>query len=152
MNRLGHSICDTIFASALCPLFVAPCNSLLSLNNDFPFSSHHKPSVAASRNVVPLCAHNDKPIWVTHKPKRQKQVHNIFYDDRGFPDQSDEFNYLLHNVDGSHTSQIVISRTWSSWPGGLAVPFTVQPSRAWDSNAWRPRFVSPSRGCPRASV
>ena len=24
----------------------------------------------------------------------------FFYDDRGFPDQSDEFDYLLHSVDG----------------------------------------------------
>jgi len=44
--------------------------------------------------------HNDAPIRVAHKPKRQKQVHNIFCGDRGFPDQSDEFDYLLHNVDG----------------------------------------------------
>jgi len=44
--------------------------------------------------------HNDAPIRVAHKPKRQKQVHNIFCDDREFPDQLDEFDYLLHNVDG----------------------------------------------------
>ena len=56
--------------------------------------------MAASQNAVPLLAYKDEPIRVAHKPKRQKQVHNIFYDDRGFPDQSDELNNLLQNVDG----------------------------------------------------
>ena len=42
---------------------------------------------------------HDAPIRVAHKPKRQKQHTNIFVDDRGFPDQSDEFDYLLSNVD-----------------------------------------------------
>ena len=57
-------------------------------------------SVAASRNDVPLLAHAAEPMWVVHQPKRQKRVHNVVYDDRGFPDQSDEFDYLLHSVDG----------------------------------------------------
>ena len=58
-------------------------------------------SAAESRNDVPLLAHAAEPIRVAHKPKRQKRVHNVFYDDRGFPDQSDElFDYLLHSVDG----------------------------------------------------
>jgi hypothetical protein len=57
-------------------------------------------SAAASWNDVPLLAHVTEPIRVAHKPKRQKRFHNVFYDDRGFPDQSDEFNYLLHSVDG----------------------------------------------------
>ena len=57
-------------------------------------------SAAASRNDVPLLAHAAEPIRVAHKPKRQKRVHNVFYDDRGFPDQSDKFDYLLNIVDG----------------------------------------------------
>ena len=40
-----------------------------------------------------------EPIRVAPKPKRQKQVHNIFLDDRGFPDTSDKYDYLLHNKD-----------------------------------------------------
>ena len=47
-----------------------------------------------------VLAHAAEPIWVAHKRKRLKRVHNVFYDDRGFPDQSDEFDYLLHSVDG----------------------------------------------------
>ena len=40
------------------------------------------------------------PIRVAPKPKRRKRGNNVFFDDRGFPDQSDEFDSLLHNVDG----------------------------------------------------
>ena len=49
---------------------------------------------------VPLLAHATEPIRVAHKPTHQKCFHNVFYDDRGFPDQSDEFDNLLHSVDG----------------------------------------------------
>ena len=49
---------------------------------------------------MPVSAHAAEPIKVAHKPKIKKWVHNVFYDDRGFPDQSDEYNYLLHSVDG----------------------------------------------------
>jgi hypothetical protein len=27
-------------------------------------------------------------------------LRNVFYDDRGFLDQSDEFNHIMHNIDG----------------------------------------------------
>jgi hypothetical protein len=40
------------------------------------------------------------PIQVTPKPKRQRRLKNIFLDDRGFPDQFDKFDQLLHNFDG----------------------------------------------------
>ncbi len=40
------------------------------------------------------------PICVTPKPKCRSKAWNVFYDNRGFPDQSDEFNHLLHNIDG----------------------------------------------------
>jgi hypothetical protein len=44
---------------------------------------------------------SEPPIRVTPKMKgnygKQK---NVFLDDRGFPDQSDESDSLLHNVDG----------------------------------------------------
>jgi hypothetical protein len=32
--------------------------------------------------------------------KSQKKARNVFYDDRGFPDETDAYNNLLHNVDG----------------------------------------------------
>ena len=47
-----------------------------------------QPTVLSSEHVA-------EPIRVAHKPKRQKQVHNIFYDDRGFPNQSDEFDLSI---------------------------------------------------------
>jgi hypothetical protein len=41
------------------------------------------------------------PIRVTPKMKGNSgKRKNVFLDDRGFPDQSDEFNSLLHNIDG----------------------------------------------------
>ena len=49
---------------------------------------------------MPVSAHATEPIRVAHKPKRQKRLNNVFYDDRGFPDQSDKYDYLLHSVDG----------------------------------------------------
>jgi hypothetical protein len=35
------------------------------------------------------------PIRVNPKPKRRKQLQNFFLDNRGFPDQSDEYDNLL---------------------------------------------------------
>ena len=40
------------------------------------------------------------PIRPAAKPKRGSKRKNVFTDDRGFPDQSDEFDTLLRNVDG----------------------------------------------------
>ena len=49
--------------------------------------------------IVLASTHSVEPIRVAPKPKRWKQVHNIFLDERGFPDTSDEYDYLLHNKD-----------------------------------------------------
>ena len=59
------------------------------------------PTVAECQPSVLSSEYAAEPIRVAHKQKRQKQIHNIFCDDRGFPDQSDEFDYLLHNVDAN---------------------------------------------------
>ena len=40
------------------------------------------------------------PIRVAPKFKRGKRPLNVFQDDRGFPDQSDEFDQLLSDIDG----------------------------------------------------
>ncbi len=40
------------------------------------------------------------PIRVAAKNKSHRRSRNVFVDDRGFPDQSDEYNTLLHNIDG----------------------------------------------------
>jgi hypothetical protein len=39
------------------------------------------------------------PIRVTPQPKSRQKSRNIFYDNRGFPDQSNDFDHLLHNID-----------------------------------------------------
>lgn len=40
------------------------------------------------------------PIRVSPKPPKGKRRKNAFIDDRGFPDQSDELDTLLHSMDG----------------------------------------------------
>jgi hypothetical protein len=40
------------------------------------------------------------PIRPTIKPKKGRRRPNVFLDDRGFPDQSHDFDVLLHNTDG----------------------------------------------------
>jgi hypothetical protein len=40
------------------------------------------------------------PIRVTPKPKRRKKLQNVFLDNQGFPDQSDDYDNLLHSIDG----------------------------------------------------
>ena len=41
-----------------------------------------------------------KPIRVSPKGKKGKRPENVFMDDRGFPDQSDDFDVLLKNLKG----------------------------------------------------
>ncbi len=40
------------------------------------------------------------PIRVSPKPKRCKRLNNVFLDDRGFPDVSDDYDHVLHDIDG----------------------------------------------------
>jgi hypothetical protein len=47
-----------------------------------------------------LPAGNCSPIRVADKPKRHRQLNNVFVDDRGFPDKSKYYKNLLHNIDG----------------------------------------------------
>jgi hypothetical protein len=42
---------------------------------------------------------------VVPKPKQQKQLQKIFLGNQGFPDQSNEFDQLLYNVDGGPVLQ-----------------------------------------------
>jgi hypothetical protein len=39
-------------------------------------------------------------IRVAPKPKCRKRMNNFFLDDHGFPDQSDEYNHMLHDIEG----------------------------------------------------
>jgi hypothetical protein len=38
------------------------------------------------------------PICVMPWPKSWQKSHNVFYNDHGFPDQSNDFDHLLHNT------------------------------------------------------
>jgi hypothetical protein len=42
------------------------------------------------------------PIRVAPKPamKSRKKARNVFYDDRGFLNETNTYNNLLHNIDG----------------------------------------------------
>jgi hypothetical protein len=40
------------------------------------------------------------PISVSPKPKCCRKLRNVFYNNRRFPDQSDKFDHILHNIDG----------------------------------------------------
>ena len=40
------------------------------------------------------------PICVAPKAKQRNQLQNIFLDDRGFPDQSENYDHVLNNIDG----------------------------------------------------
>ncbi len=40
------------------------------------------------------------PICPADKPKRRRWISNIFINDRGFSDKSDQYDNLLHNIEG----------------------------------------------------
>lgn len=94
------------FVLAFCPLIVA----VLQINSHYVSDilcfgisavlDRNQPWLCANLNSVHPFEHNSLPIQVAHQPKRQKQVHNVFCDNSGLLDQSDDFDHLLHNVDG----------------------------------------------------
>lgn len=59
------------------------------------------PNPVSSLDPSPEAATRRDPIRVAAKGKKGKRRKNVFIDDRGFPDQSDEFDYLLHRTGGS---------------------------------------------------
>jgi hypothetical protein len=64
-------------------------------------SAHRQPPTSAvgfGADAPP--EQNETPIRVAPKPKRRKRLQNVFLDDRGFPDQSEDYDTLLHGVDG----------------------------------------------------
>ncbi len=69
---------------------------------------HRKPCLRAlSYSTCPVAAQPDTseetpgmPIHVADKNKGRRWIKNIFIDNRGFPDQSDKFDTLLHNIHG----------------------------------------------------
>jgi hypothetical protein len=58
------------------------------------------PELSPTSNKLP-----GTPIRVAPKAKSRRQIKNVFIDDQGFPDQSDDFDVLLHNIDGGPVLQ-----------------------------------------------
>ena len=40
------------------------------------------------------------PVQVAPKAKQSKRLQHLFLDDQGFPDQSDDYDHVLHNIYG----------------------------------------------------
>ncbi len=40
------------------------------------------------------------PIFPADKPKQCRRISKVFINDRGFPEESDDYNNLLHNIEG----------------------------------------------------
>ena len=40
------------------------------------------------------------PIWVAPKAKQRKRLQHVFLDNRGFPDQSNNYDQVLHDIGG----------------------------------------------------
>ena len=45
-------------------------------------------------------AEEGTPVRVAPKAKQRKLLHNVFLDDQEFPDQSNDYDHVLHNIDG----------------------------------------------------
>ena len=62
------------------------------------------PQAPGGVSILPLLNSAAQPLPSPIRPatkfKRGGRRPNVFIDDRGFPDQSDEFDTLLHNIDG----------------------------------------------------
>ncbi len=71
-------------------------------SNSFP--QHRKPCLKVTTfSTAPTAAAASTerlPIRVELKPKRRKCLQNVFLYDKGFPDQFDEYDHVLHNIDG----------------------------------------------------
>ena len=111
----------------------------ISCDNVVAFSPPTLSVAAGIRNDAPLLAHTPEPIWVAHKPKKRKIVHNVFYDYQGFPDQSEEFDYLLHSVDGGPVRDNVYFDTYVTiWKVSCQTKHAHDYVWPWESTAVSP--------------
>jgi hypothetical protein len=61
-------------------------------------SSYSAPSTSTENSK--LSNTDGSPIRVADKSRSCRRIKNVFINDRGFPDQSGEFDVLLHDIDG----------------------------------------------------
>ena len=66
------------------------------------------------------------PIWVADKSKCHRPIHNVFIDKRGFPDQSDKFDVLLHNIEGGPILWKLKAPASPSWRSGPSFLVPIQ--------------------------
>ncbi len=66
------------------------------------------PTFSTSTHALP----ESSPIRVDPKPKHCRRLQNVFLDDRGFPDQSDDYNHVLHGMDGGP----ILRKLWHPQP------------------------------------
>ncbi len=92
-----------------------------------------KPSsyTASSLVVTPPCPTSNSnieptgsPIHIAAKNKGHRWLWNVFVDDQGFPDQSDKYDMLLHNITVDPSSETAASASSRrGWPNVL---FSIQ--------------------------
>jgi hypothetical protein len=80
---------DSIKSSNLPPSTML--NSLLTIPSDF-FSQQALCFAGCCQEVI----YHSYP----GSPKAYKQSKNVFYDDCGFPDETNDYDNCLHNIDG----------------------------------------------------
>ena len=62
-------------------------------------SATNPPTLVLTNPTDPTTEPLTESILPARKGKKSRKRRNVFYDDRGFPDQSNENDYLLRNVD-----------------------------------------------------
>jgi hypothetical protein len=68
-----------------------------SVNHLLP---HCRPPCIKASSYSTAQADKVTPVRVAPKAKQRKRLQKVFLDDRGFPDQSDDYDHVLHNIDG----------------------------------------------------
>jgi hypothetical protein len=74
---------------------------------------HRKPCIKTSGySTEPTSLNENAHIWVAPKPKQRKRLNNVFLNDRGIPDESDESNHGLHDINGGP----ILRKLWKPKP------------------------------------
>jgi hypothetical protein len=97
------------------PLMIAPCTLCHEMMFRFPKLNQFLASLRSQSARLDLAVNikssllasakttgkpTGSPICLSAKNKSRHWLRNVFVDNRGFPNQSDEYNTLLHDIDG----------------------------------------------------
>jgi hypothetical protein len=61
---------------------------------------HCRPPCIKASSYSTAQAEEVTPVQVAPKAKQGKRLQNFVLDDRGFPDQSNDYSHVLHSIDG----------------------------------------------------